>query len=169
VTVDEFISRHFKDLDDICRAYLGRTSLKDDLLQEAVIILLEKREDEKLLIAIDKGEGLRYFVGVVRMMVTRKNHKFYAAFISRKPIDREEYLFIQNDTKPEQSKKLNEVDAIISDLRIYKQEIFRLYFDVGFSFSKLATETGISRKTLYNDLTKLKREIKTKIDGHNCQ
>ena len=169
MTVDNFIKAHFKDIQDVCSAYLGSSHLKDDLLQEAVIILLNKRGDLKLLRAIDKGEGMRYFCGVVRMMVTRKNHKFHSAFISRKPINRDEYLFTRNDTDTEEINKLNEVDAIICEMRIYKRELWRLHFDESYSFTKLANETGISRKTLYNDMNKIKAEIKNKIDEHNSK
>ncbi len=95
MNVDEFIQEHFKDIQEVCIAYLGRVHLADDLCQELVITLLDKRTDEKLLEIIDRGEGMFHVTGIVRMMATRPGHKFYYTFICPKKIDRELFMRLQ--------------------------------------------------------------------------
>jgi DNA-directed RNA polymerase specialized sigma24 family protein len=141
-------------MQDVCIAYLGKSPLADDLLQEAVINLLEKRQDEKLQGIIDRNEGMYHFAGMVKMMVTRKRTKFYRTFICKKPINRLEFIAAREQNEDE---RLNEIDEVIGKMRWYRKEISRLYFDESYSFTKLAQETRISRKTLYNDINKQRR------------
>ena len=163
MTIDEFIAAHFNDMKDVCTAYMGKSMLSDDLLQEAAIVLLEKRQCPKLLAIIDRGEGMYHFAGIVRMMVTLPGHKFYYTFISPKKVNKEEWLASKESRASDQIKMLNEVDDIVSKMRWYKKELWRLYFEESYSFTKLADETGISRKSLYNDVTKIRNEVKITI------
>lgn len=165
MNVDQFITKHFQDMQDVCRAYLGETHLSDDMLQEAIMTLLEKRTDRRLQEIIKRGEGMYYFTGIAKMMLTSR-HKFCYTFINTREISGLSLPEPHHEAH-EKDERFDRVDKIISSMRWYKQELWRLYFDEKYSFTKLSEETGIDRNELYKDITKLKEEVKELLNENN--
>jgi RNA polymerase sigma factor (sigma-70 family) len=163
VDVDRFITIHFNDMMDVCQAYLGDTHEADDLLQEAAIRLLNNRNNPKTKEAIQKGHGMYQFCGIVRMMVTRKGDKFNKTYLQRRKVLHFDYVQANDGLPSEDIERLNLVDDIVSELRWYKKELWRLYFDERYSFTKLSEETRIARDTLYRDIKEIKEEVRKKV------
>jgi hypothetical protein len=159
VNVDEFIESSQDEMMNVCKAYMKDAFTRDDLFQESVLILLKKRDNDRLQDIIERGEGMYWYAATVKRMVTGTKSKFHKAYISRLPIERSRYISVHEAMDERVAKRLQLIDELISKKPWYKRQLWKLHFNDCYSFTKLAEETGISRKSLYNEIDKLKREV----------
>jgi len=166
MTVDNFIKENIEEMKRVCRAYMKDGFICDDLVQESIVILLEKRKDKKLNEIIAKGDGMYFYTATVKRMVVGTNSKFHKQFLKPITIDKSRYYMSVQEMDETTAKRLQLIDEYISTQRPYSRIIWKLHFNDAYSFSKLADETGISRKTLYNDIDKLKAKIEAHLRQH---
>ena len=56
--------------------------------------------------------------------------------------------------------EIEKVDLLIKRLPYFDREVFRAYYSYDLSLNKFSKQSGISRKTIYNTLKKVKSYIK---------
>lgn len=138
----------------------------EELVQELFMILLEK--DCKLLQRLDdENRSEAYCIKIMKMQLFSKNSDFY----------RKEMIWKQNRSKtfipanelseqPEVESdwdkmiEIEKVDLLIKRLPYFEREVFRVYYGLGISLTKFSKQSGISRKTIYNTIKKVKKYIK---------
>ena len=59
--------------------------------------------------------------------------------------------------------KIEKVDLILKQLPFFEREVFKIYYDQDLTFTRFAEESGISRRTLYNTIQRVKEIIKANI------
>ncbi len=137
----------------------------EELVQELYIILLEK--DKKLLKRLDEeNKAEAYCIMILKTQLYSKNSDFYKKEMSWRNkkadgglTDKIEEPF--NEVDFLKMVDMEKVDLLIKRLPYFEREVFKFYFGGGgMSFTKFSKKSGISRKTLYNTINKVKKHIK---------
>lgn len=142
----------------------------EELVQELFIILMQK--DKKLLKRLaDENKSESYCLQIMKTQLYSKNSDFYKNEI-RWRNNRDEHInkhLKEIDNKAiEQERELDfihkieieKVDLLIKRLPYFDREVFRAYYSYDLSLNKFSKQSGISRKTIYNTLKKVKSYIK---------
>lgn len=142
----------------------------EELVQELFLILMEK--DKKLLKRLaeeNKAEG--YCLKIMKTQLYSKNSDFHKNEISWRK-NRDEHLnkhLEEVDNKAIEEKRkidfihkieIEKIDLLIKRLPYFEREVFRVYYSEGLSLNRFAKKSGISRKTIYNTINKVKSYIK---------
>ena len=59
---------------------------------------------------------------------------------------------------------LEKIDEALDSIYWYDAEVFRQYYNEGYTLTSLAQKTGISRNSLFNTIDKTRNELKTKLN-----
>lgn len=122
-----------------CVKQLGIEDYAEDIVQEAYIKCLDK-------LAVNEA----YFYMTLRSLsfnLLKKQKQFIKVSIDD----------VQIKTEIEQQ---NEVLNLVDNFHWFDKQIFYLYYDNKMSMRKIAEETGISLKTIFNTITKCNNKIK---------
>lgn len=141
----------------------------EELVQELFLILMEK--DKKLLKKLaDENKAEAYCLKIMKTQLYSKNTNFYKSEISwRKNRDSDSFNINKIDNKAIEKEKeidfikmveIEKVDLLIKRLPYFEREVFRVYYSEGLSLNRFAKKSGISRKTIYNTINKVKNYIK---------
>jgi len=136
----------------------------EELVQEMYIILMDK--DPKLLKRLaDQNKAESYCIGILKTSLFKKNSDFYKKEMQWRKNRSESSLkdSIQepfNEIDFVKMVDIEKLDLLIKRLPFFEREVFRVYYDQSLSLNKFAKQSGISRKTLYNTINKVKKHIK---------
>jgi len=157
-----FTSKEFND----CINKMEPDHLRDDLRAEVALILLET--DEKKLIEIHQGGGLRFYtVRIIMNLIQSKTSLFYKLYrqqvveITDKYIAGEDQDFEARAVKEDlEDKAISEID----NLYWYNGEMVKLYLKYG-NYRAIEENTRIPYTSAYKTIQKSLTEIKQKVLG----
>lgn len=135
-----------------------------ELVQELFIILLEK-DDKLLKRLVEENKAESYCLQIMKTQLYSKNSDFYKKEMrwrkNKTTIGLEEKLQDPfNEIDFLKMVDIEKVDLLIKRLPFFEREVFRVYYGYGLSLTKFSKQSGISRKTIYNTLQKVKSYIK---------
>ena len=142
--------------------------LAEELVQDMFLILLNKdQEDLDRLQREKKAEA--YCIKIMKTQFYSKNTAFHKREM-RWRIKRSS-VRVKDIPAPDQKNKkdfedlvkIEKVDLILKQLPFFEREVFKIYFDQDLTFTRFAEESGISRRTLYNTIQRVKEIIKANI------
>lgn len=178
--ISQFITDNYQSLANSARRYAnGDTILSEELLHETCLVLLENKDPELINRLITEGVGMNYACRVMSNMTTQSRNDFYKRELDykfKKSGSPESITFNLDELTTDTENELNEfserslseslsaekmacIQKVMGSKRFFYREVFKLYYGENYSFTKLANDTGISRKTLYNAISGLKKEI----------
>jgi hypothetical protein len=157
-----FTSKEFND----CINKMEPDHLRDDLRAEVVLILLET--EEKKLIEIHQGGGLKFYtVRIIMNLIQSKTSLFYKLYrqqvveITDKFIAGEDQDFEARAAKEDlEDKAISEID----NLYWYNGEMVKLYLKYG-NYRAIEENTRIPYTSAYKTIQKSLTEIKQKVLG----
>jgi hypothetical protein len=147
----------------------------DDLTQEVFLYLLEL-PSEKLQQLVDDRQIKYYFIRLCKNNYFSKTSKYHYKY--RKPVERIEYTNGKlGITKKQEAINLyfnvdvedsDLINSVLSELRWYDRELFRLYVlgkNEGrkYTYSTLSQKTGISRMSIYTTIKGVKRYVRGRL------
>ena len=113
--------------------------LGEELVQEMFLILLDKKQEDLDRIQ-DEKKGEAYCIRIMKTQLYSKNTK---------------------------SIKIEKIDLIVKQLPFFEREVFNAYFNQDLSFSRFSRDSGISRRTLYNTIQRVKDIIVSNYEMDN--
>lgn len=139
----------------------------DDLLQDFVLIILEKK------IPNEKLTDNYVFVSLKNMFLTRIKKKKIE--IEELDQEKENSVLIENYLSVELKEELisddsimqNKIDVItetVLSLNQFERKLYQLHFIYGLSQRKIAREIGVSHLTINQRINKIKQKIKDNYD-----
>jgi hypothetical protein len=157
-----FTSKEFND----CINKMEPDHLRDDLRAEVALILLET--DEKKLIEIHQGGGLKFYtVRIIMNLIQSKTSLFYKLYrqqvveITDKFVAGEDQDFEARAAKEDlEDKAISEID----NLYWYNGEMVKLYLKYG-NYRAIEENTRIPYTSAYKTIQKSLTEIKQKVLG----
>jgi len=156
------------------RRYSSNINEIDNAVQELFLYFYKMNQDTLLRIYdLDGVEGvIRYGCVALRRALTSPRSAYFYQYrkyyshvndintedanndISNLPEEIEE----EGQTKWE---LLEKIDEALDSLYWYDADVFRLYYNEGYTLTSLAQKTGISRNSLFTTIDKTRNELKT--------
>jgi len=136
----------------------------EELVQELFLILMEK--DKKLLKRLaDENKAEGYCLKIMKTQLYSKNSDFYKKEMSWRNNKADGGLSEKieepfNEIDFINKIEIEKIDLLIKRLPYFEREVFRVYYSEGLSLNRFAKKSGISRKTIYNTINKVKSYIK---------
>ena len=121
--------------------------LSEDLVQEVFLQLLTMNQ-HKLLIILDGGKIKTYVCKIMMVKYFSKKSQFHKKYVR--------YNNLKVRTKNN--------ETFIEKIDKYDRDVFKLYYEAGMSFNKLEKETGISKRSFRNTITKVRDKIKIMVN-----
>lgn len=145
----------------------------DNAVQELFLYFYKMNEDTLLRIYdLDGVEGvIRYGCVALRRALTSPRSAYYYQY--RKYYNHvndinteQEANNINNLPTPEDTEGLSKwellekIDVALDSMYWYDADVFRLYYNEGYTLTSLAQKTGISRNSLFTTIDKTRNELK---------
>jgi len=156
------------------KRYSSNINEIDNAVQELFLYFYKMNEDTLLKIYnLDGVEGvIRYGCVALRRALTSPRSAYYYQY--RKYYNHmndinteEEANNISNLPNPEIAEGLTKwellekIDKALDSMYWYDADVFRLYYNEGYTLTSLAQKTGISRNSLLTTIDKTRNELKT--------
>ena len=144
-------------LKQVCNNFSDSKSEAEDLLQDVLLKLLEMENIEKL--KFGDSLNLFYVYKMIRSiaLTNKKKTQSFSELEDIVAVDTEYDLDSDIDTET----KLGIIDEVLSKAHWYDAKLFQTYFEEDHSLTSLAEATGISRSSVYNTISKVKRTIRS--------
>ena len=144
--------------------------LKDDLRQEALLVLCEMPE-QRLMYLYNEGKLKYYFLGTLRLMAVSKYSRFYYTYRKKERLNLGETHIDKSapeDGSDLEKKRLIEkmmetAEATLQEIgkaRWYDETLFRLYVDGGCNSTKISRDTGIPRASIVLTINRVLARIR---------
>ena len=138
--------------------------LGEELVQELFLILCNK--DQKDLQRIqDEKKAEAYCIKIMKTQFYSKNTAFNKREMRWRKLrttvttNHLPSFFEEDQTKFIDKIRIEKIEGILKQLPFFEREVFKAYFDQDLSFTRFSKETGISRRTLYNTIQRVKEII----------
>ena len=159
------------------KLFPAQEDLRDDLRQEAILVLCEMPE-ERLMKLYRDGKLKYYFLGTIRLMAASKYSRFYYQYRKRERLNLGEDALarcsrdMEADTRDLENKRqveriLGQADQALKQIgkvRWYDEELFRLYVRLGCNSTKVARETLIPRPSVVSTVNRVLAVIRKAVD-----
>ena len=145
--------------------------LGEELVQELFLILLNKKQEELDRIQ-DEKKGEAYCIRIMKTQFYSKNTKFNKREIQWRNKRTTALKELPDNSDQDRSEliksiKIEKIDLIVKQLPFFEREVFNAYFNQDLSFSRFSRDSGISRRTLYNTIQRVKDIIVSNYEMDN--
>jgi DNA-directed RNA polymerase specialized sigma24 family protein len=163
MTKDEIIL-HVYQSPDVMRYCMAICFNDHEELKSQVIIQLYNMPDQKLQNAWNKGY-IEYLSIVIAKRILGGRVKGSGDFyLHRSHLSLSEgYGLDVSEPAPEQSKKLEQIETITSNLHWYNKTLFNYHYVDGYKLREIAELTGINIKSVAYTIDKTRKEIKKQL------
>lgn len=163
MTKDEIIL-HVYQSPDVMRYCMAICFNDHEELKSQVIIQLYNMPDQKLQNAWNKGY-IEYLSIVIAKRILGGRVKGSGDFYLHKNhlSIQEGYGLDVSETAPEQSKKLELIETIVSNSHWYNKTLFNYHYVDGYKLREISELTGINIKSVAYTIDKTRKEIKKQL------
>lgn len=170
--VEGFLSRNYDELRLIAKKITKNNQDYEDLLQEVIIQLYQKKE-----IKLKKydDDSIRYYItAIMRINYNSRTSPFYYK-IKKTPESYLEFFYnmdyeplydsewVDEDIAKEKEEFITKVEILYNDLPLVEKSVFDMYIDKG-RIRRVSKETGISIKSINRYIDNVRTIIKNNIN-----
>ena len=161
--IEEYIINNYNELSEISKKITKGNELSDDLLQEVLLMILEK---DNIVLDNTDDNTIKYFItGIMRINWFSSTSPFYYRIRKERNLYNEIYDNIEIEDFEydwEKDKKFEILENELSKIDIFRLALFELYLIVG-SLKKVSKQTGISVTNVALHINYVKNKIKEAI------
>ena len=164
--INNFITKHYDELREISGRITQGDQLSDELLQEVLLQLYEKKEVK--LRAYDDNNIKYYIVGMMKLNWNSKTSPFYYRIRKEQKTYTEIHPgfinYIVDDTEERESYEelLKSVEREFTELTWFSKRLFELYLTLG-SLKKVSQQTQIPIASVSRYIREIKIEIQINV------
>lgn len=149
-----------------------KTDLKEDLLHECIYIILSYPKDKMESIVLN-GRLFFFAARVMSNLYHSKTSSFYYKYRKEMEEQLDDYdtnldlfIFTNEDNALE---RIELIERLLENIYWYDRELFMLYYfgknnGKKYTYTSLAEETGISRRSIFYTIANVREDLKSRID-----